>query len=256
MSRKKKQVYIVVNGHAPGIYDRWYGPDGAEEQIKGFPKPIHKGFYARPEAMAWLRTFDPETLEQFAPNLLKILNAEPASANGDERSVADEIAELLDAGKVVIHTDGGAQKNNGAGGYGVVLRFGEQSKELSGGFRRTTNNRMEIMACIQGLAALKRPSQVVLFSDSLYVVNSMTKGWARRWQANGWMRGKDKPAENADLWAQLLELCDRHQVEFRWLKGHAGHPDNERCDQLATSAAQGKDLPTDMGYEERLKIED
>jgi ribonuclease HI len=247
----KKQVYVVVSGHAPGIYDRWYGEGGAQEQIKGFPKPIYKGFYARPEAMAWLRAFQPETLKKLAPNLLEALETEPPAQGGDERSVADEIAAILDAGKVLIHTDGGALENPGPGGYGVVLRYGEHSKELSGGFRLTTNNRMEITACIQGLRALKRPSQVVLFSDSRYVVDSITKGWARRWQANGWMRGKDKPAENADLWAQLLDLCEQHDVEFRWLKGHAGHPDNERCDQLATSAAQGKELPADVGYEER-----
>jgi ribonuclease HI len=128
----KKQVYVVVSGHAPGIYDRWYGEGGAQEQIKGFPKPIYKGFYARPEAMAWLRAFQPETLKKLAPNLLEALETEPPAQGGDERSVADEIAAILDAGKVLIHTDGGALENPGPGGYGVVARTEDGSLLLYG----------------------------------------------------------------------------------------------------------------------------
>ncbi|MCX7839480.1 MAG: ribonuclease HI, partial [Anaerolineae bacterium] len=138
----------------------------------------------------------------------------------------------------------------GSGGYGVVLRYREHKKELSGGFRLTTNNRMEILACIEGLRALKRKSDVVIFSDSQYVVNSIAKGWAQKWKANNWMRNNKEKAENADLWEQLLELCSYHNVEFRWVRSHNDNPDNERCDQLAREAAEREDLPADRVYEE------
>ncbi|MCP5107096.1 MAG: ribonuclease HI, partial [bacterium] len=114
----------------------------------------------------------------------------------------------------------------------------------------TTNNRMELTACIEGLKSLKRPGKVKLFSDSQYVVNGITKGWAKRWRSRGWMRNADEPAVNSDLWAQLLDLCDTHKVEFNWVKGHAGNRENERCDELATGAAA--DTPTharDTAYE-------
>ena len=150
--------------------------------------------------------------------------------------------------QVKIHTDGACLGNPGPGGYGVVLRYGEHSKELSGGFRLTTNNRMELLAVIKGLEALNQPSQVVLFSDSKYVVDAMAKGWAVKWRANGWQRNKRERAVNPDLWARLLELCAEHDVEFRWVKGHAGVADNERCDRLAVAAAKEHNLPEDPGY--------
>jgi ribonuclease HI len=125
----------------------------------------------------------------------------------------------------------------------------EHRKELSGGFRRTTNNRMEIMAAIAGLKALKTRCCVTIYSDSRYLVNAMTKGWARRWQANGWKRHQDEPALNADLWEQMLELCSRHDTSFVWVRGHAGHAENERCDKLAVQAARNGDLQADSHYE-------
>ncbi|MBN1877514.1 MAG: ribonuclease HI [Anaerolineae bacterium] len=152
--------------------------------------------------------------------------------------------------KVVIFTDGGALRNPGRGGYGVVLHYTDHCKELSGGFRRTTSNRMELLACIEGLKALKRPCEVIIYSDSRYVVNGMTKGWAKRWQARAWMRTKEDKAKNVDLWEQLLALCTQHKVKFQWVKGHAGNPDNERCDQLATEAIRGKALLIDENYEQ------
>jgi ribonuclease HI len=109
---------------------------------------------------------------------------------------------------------------------------------------------MELTAAIRGLAALKEPCQVRLVSDSAYLVNAIEKGWARRWQANGWRRQDKKPAENRDLWGDILKLCDTHQVRFEWIKGHAGHPENERCDRLAVLAAQSSELPADTGYED------
>jgi ribonuclease HI len=149
---------------------------------------------------------------------------------------------------VEIYTDGACLGNPGPGGYGVVLLFGEHRRELSGGFRLTTNNRMELLAVIKGLEALKEVCQVTLYSDSKYVVDAVTQGWARRWQANGWMRNKRERAINPDLWETLLPLCQQHRVDFRWVKGHAGVPENERCDRLAVAAAQQPDLPADHGY--------
>lgn len=149
---------------------------------------------------------------------------------------------------VQIHTDGACLGNPGLGGYGVVMRFGDRSRELSGGYRLTTNNRMELLAAIKGLEALNRPSQVVLYSDSKYVVDAIEKGWAVKWRANGWMRNKREKAVNPDLWATLLDLCAIHDVEFRWVRGHSGVADNERCDRLAVAAAKGKNLQEDRGY--------
>ena len=150
---------------------------------------------------------------------------------------------------VTVHTDGACIGNPGPGGYGAVLEFGEHRRELSGGYRHTTNNRMELMGPIKSLEALRESCQVTLYSDSKYVVDAVDKGWAKRWQDNGWMRNKKEQAVNPDLWGQLLALCEHHDVEFLWVKGHAGNPQNERCDQLATEAAQRNDLPVDEGYE-------
>ena len=149
---------------------------------------------------------------------------------------------------VIIYTDGACPGNPGPGGFGVVLEYGQHRRELSGGYRHTTNNRMELMGPIAGLEALRESCIVTLYSDSRYVVDSVEKGWARRWRAKGWKR-KNKPAINPDLWARLLELCDNHEVEFRWVPGHTGIPQNERCDQLAGLAAQQDDLSVDVGYE-------
>lgn len=135
--------------------------------------------------------------------------------------------------KVEIFTDGACSGNPGPGGWGAVLRFGGREKELCGGDGDTTNNRMELTACIEALSALKEPCEVTLTTDSQYVVNGMTKGWAASWQKNGWIKSDKKPAQNPDLWEKLLELSKRHRLTFVWIKGHAGHPENERCDALA-----------------------
>ncbi len=150
--------------------------------------------------------------------------------------------------RVTIYTDGACIGNPGPGGYGVVLLSGQRRKELSGGFANTTNNRMEILAAIMGLEALKKPSAVTLYSDSRYLVDAIEKGWAIKWQANGWMRNKKDRAVNPDLWERLLDLTKQHDVEFRWVRGHAGNKENECCDKLAVAAAKGKDLPADTGY--------
>lgn len=150
---------------------------------------------------------------------------------------------------VTIYTDGACLGNPGPGGYGVILIYGEHRKELHSGYRRTTNNRMEIQAAIAGLEALTEPCIVSLYTDSKYVIDAIEKGWAKRWRANGWRKNKKEPAKNPDLWAVLLELCDRHKVTFRWVKGHSGQPENERCDDLARNSARGPDLAIDSGYE-------
>jgi ribonuclease HI len=150
---------------------------------------------------------------------------------------------------VTLFTDGACINNPGPGGYGVVILYDSHRKELSGGYRLTTNNRMEILAAIKGLEALKEPCQVTLYSDSQYLVNAIEKGWASRWQAGGWMRNKKEKAINPDLWEKLLELCEIHKVRFVWLRGHAGHDENERCDELATAAACGSNLAIDERYE-------
>ena len=150
--------------------------------------------------------------------------------------------------EVAIYTDGACTGNPGPGGYGAVLLYGEHRRELSGGYAETTNNRMELMAAIVGLEALKQPCDVTLYSDSKYLVDAIEKGWVRKWKSNDWMRNRRERAINPDLWERLLSLTERHNVAFKWVRGHAGVKENERCDQLATTAAKGKGLPADPGY--------
>lgn len=155
--------------------------------------------------------------------------------------------------RIDIYTDGSCIKNPGPGGYGVVLLHGQRRKELSGGFRFTTNNRMEILAAIKGLEELKKSSEVTLFSDSQYLVRAIEEGWAVRWKANGWKRNKKgEKALNPDLWDRMLAVCGRHEVVFKWVRGHSGVPENERCDHLANQAAHGSDLDPDQVYEASL----
>ncbi len=232
----KKQYYVVVNGRRPGIYNKWLGEDGAANQVVNFPEAIYKGFYTRSEAIEWLKEFSEETLSSLAPELLEAVDGDILPQD------AESLEDVLKAGKVLIYTDGGAINNPGPGGYGIVLKYKDRRKELSAGFRATTNNRMEILACIEALRALKQKCSGVIYSDSKYVVESMSHGWVKRWQTNGWMRNDKHQAENADL-------CNQHEVEFRWTRGHVGKKDNERCDPLAMEAARRKNLPADAGYE-------
>lgn len=134
---------------------------------------------------------------------------------------------------VELFTDGACSGNPGPGGWGAILRYEGHEKELCGGEKETTNNRMELTAVIMGLSALKESCSVRLVTDSKYVADGITKGWAKSWQANNWRKADKKPALNPDLWEKLLELIDTHDVNIEWVKGHAGHPENERCDRLA-----------------------
>ena len=140
--------------------------------------------------------------------------------------------------KANIYTDGACKGNPGPGGYGAILVYGSAEKEFSGGEAQTTNNRMELLGAITALSALKEPCEVVLTSDSKYLVDAVNKNWAVGWRAKGWKKADGKPALNIDLWERLLDLLDTHKVKFVWVKGHAGHPYNERCDRLAVTEAE------------------
>ena len=143
---------------------------------------------------------------------------------------------MTELSKVEIATDGACKGNPGPGGWGALIRAGDKEKELSGGDRLTTNNRMELTAAIEGLNALKRPCRVTLSTDSRYVMDGLTK-WIKGWQKNGWKTAAKQPVKNADLWQALLDAAAPHRIEWVWVKGHAGHPDNERVDKLASDAA-------------------
>ena len=157
--------------------------------------------------------------------------------------------------KVSIFTDGAARGNpDGPGGYGTILQYVDPNgtlheRELSAGYKKTTNNRMELMAVIVGLEALNRPCEVELYSDSKYVIDAFEQHWVDSWLRNNWKNSQKKPVKNIDLWKRLLTAKEKHQVHFNWVKGHAGHPLNERCDTLATTAADSSDLLDDCGLE-------
>ena len=145
---------------------------------------------------------------------------------------------------IIIFTDGASKGNPGPGGYGVILKYKDKRKEISQGYHLTTNNRMELMAVIVGLETIKQPGwKVRVYSDSKYVVDAVTRGWLWTWQKTGFKKKK-----NVDLWQRFILLYKKHQVEFRWVKGHAGHPENERCDQMAVAAAEGDNLLIDHGF--------
>ena len=147
---------------------------------------------------------------------------------------------------ITLYTDGACSGNPGPGGWGAILSYNGREKELSAGFADTTNNRMELMAVLEGLTSLKEQCRVTVVSDSKYVVDAMRNGWAAKWRANGWKRNRREAALNPDLWQRLLDLCVRHEVTFTWVNGHAGHPQNERCDRLAVDAATMPGLPRDV----------
>ncbi len=161
--------------------------------------------------------------------------------------------------KVTIFTDGAARGNpEGPGGYGTVIQYVDpkgdlHERELSQGYVKTTNNRMELMAAIAGLEALIRPCEVELYSDSKYLVDAFNQHWIDSWLKKGWTRGKNEPVKNVDLWKRLLAAKQPHKVQFYWVKGHDGHPENERCDRLATSAADGDDLIKDEYLEQETR---
>ncbi len=258
MSRKR--YYAVARGRQTGVFREWFGPGGAEDQIKSYPDARYQGFTTKSEARKWLKEFresSPQAsvlkTELFSPEKSAVSSSDNFEVNQDACKTSAEIKEpakdKAELKKVTIYTDGGAIRNPGPGGYGTVMMYKGRRRELSEGFRRTTNNRMELLACIEGLEALKYRCRVTIHSDSKYVVKGIMKGWAKRWRANNWMRNHIDPAENADLWNRLLDLCEKHEVKFRWVKGHAGNKHNERCDKLARKAAISPGLSIDKAYE-------
>jgi ribonuclease HI len=226
---QKKKYYAVARGKVPGIYAEWSGPGGAEAQVKGFTGAVYQGFPTEAEAVQWLKG---------RGGKVNVPNA-PKSALPDRSPFPD---------KVVVYTDGSSLGNPGPGGWGVVRLNTQDREERSGGYRLTTNNRMELLACIEGVNDLPDDTSVLVYSDSRYVVNGVTQGWAANWRARGWMRNRNERAENADLWSRLLDEIERLNVRFDWVRGHDSNPGNERCDQLATEAAARPDLPEDAGY--------
>jgi ribonuclease HI len=164
-------------------------------------------------------------------------------------TTASVTPDWLLGGDLEVWVDGACLGNPGPGGYAVVFSRGGERRAMSGGFRLTTNNRMEIMAAIAALEAIGRPRRLVIHSDSRYLVDAVEKGWARRWRSRNWMRTGTERAVNTDLWERLLDLCRRHEVKFRWVRGHDAQPENEWCDQLAKDAAARAGLPVDAGYD-------
>ena len=227
----KKKFYAIAKGKKPGIYTDW---PTAEAQVKGFAGARFKGFPSRSEAEAWIK--NPGTPAR------KGKSAAKSKTN-------KFIKPALSKDCIEVYTDGGAIGNPGPGGYGAVIVKDGKKKELHGGYIHTTNNRMELTACIKALEALSQTDRpVALFSDSSYVVNGISKGWARGWRKRGWKKSDGKPAVNPDLWERLLDLTADLNISFHWVKGHAGHPLNERCDELAVQSARGNNLVEDTGY--------
>jgi len=225
-----KKYYAVAKGRRPGIYYNW--PD-AKSQVEGFTGAIYKSFLTKNEAEQWLKN--------------PVIKRSPAP--GKREAEAKE--HILGRDEVVIYTDGGSSGNPGPGGYGVVQIYKGRKKELTGGFRLTTNNRMELTGVIVALRNLEyKDVPVTVYTDSSYVVNGINKGWAVKWKQNNWIKSDKKPALNSDLWNELLGLIKPLDITFVWIRGHAGSEHNERCDELAVTAAKGKNLPEDKGYRE------
>ena len=150
--------------------------------------------------------------------------------------------------KITIYTDGSSRGNPGRGGFGTVLLSGARRKEISVGYEKTTNNRMELLAVVAGLEVLKLPSEVTLYSDSRYVIDALNKGWLQGWKRRGWVKADKQPVKNVDLWRRLDAAAAGHEITWKWVKGHAGNRENERCDELATGAADGDQLRVDRGF--------
>jgi len=228
----KKKFYAVAAGRECGIFTDWVI---AEKQVKGFPGARFKSFLNKADAEKWME--DP------------VYSKKPSSSRKTPQDVPAPVKHSAD---IIIYTDGGSINNPGPGGYGVVIVESGQQQEFSGGFRLTTNNRMEMMAAIVALRRFEtRVEPIELFSDSSYLVNGIKKGWVRKWQLNGWKRSDGQDVLNIDLWQELLRLTANGNVRFQWVKGHAGNTLNERCDQLAVASARKEDLPVDCGYENR-----
>lgn len=228
----KKKFYAVAAGRSCGVFTDWAT---TEKQVKGFGGAKYKSFGTREEAESWVT--NPVYIKK-TPN---------------PKAKSYSVVQPHKPGTVVVYTDGGSINNPGPGGYGAVIEDDGKRRELSGGFRLTTNNRMEMMAALVALQDLKDcTSPISLYSDSSYLVNGITKRWVYKWQKNGWLKSDRQPVINRDLWEKLVELLAGLDVQFNWVKGHAGIELNERCDKLAVAAARQTDMPVDYGYEKSL----
>jgi ribonuclease HI len=229
------KYYAVAAGRTTGIFTSW---PIAKAQVEGFPGAIYKSFKTREQAEAFL--------------------ADPVVGNGPKKTGSSRKPQDKNPvgsdrdwpdGTIVVYTDGSAIGNPGPGGYGVVIQKQPDgpARELSGGYGHTTNNRMEMTGVIKALQALQGTgSPVVVHSDSRYVVDALTKGWAAGWEKRGWKRSNGQPALNPDLWKQLLPLVQSMNVRFVWVRGHSGNPLNERCDELANTAARQQGIPDNV----------
>jgi ribonuclease HI len=230
------KFYAVVKGRKPGIYTNW--PE-AQAQVSGFQGAVYKSFKTQSEAQEWM----------LSPSY------GAGKAKGKKAVAKPEAASIVPDNALLIYSDGGALGNPGVGAYGVVIIDGDDRRELKGGFLYTTNNRMELLGCIMGLKDVYEPTPpvrpIVVTTDSSYVVNGISKGWAKGWKACGWRKSDGKSALNTDLWDRLLDLTEGCQVAFRWVRGHAGHPENERCDALVNEVTRGdsEGLLRDIEYE-------
>lgn len=225
----KKKFYAVAVGRKTGIFTDWAS---AEKQVKRCAGAKFKSFPTEKEALAWM---DDPVYEKKAGKTKEHKPATNVNFGKDD---------------IVIHTDGGSINNPGPGGYGAVIERDGERQEYSGGFRLTTNNRMEMTAALVALQKVGETTQKIhIFSDSSYLVNGIEKGWARKWKSKGWKKGDGQIAVNSDLWQKLLDLLDVLNVKFHWVKGHAGHELNERCDKLAVAAARNEPTAVDAGYE-------
>ena len=220
----KQKFYVVWEGVTPGVYTSW---TDCQLQIKGYEGAKYKSFDTREEAERALATSPYAYIGKNAKKKSEKVSSETLPACVIDNSLA---------------VDAACSGNPGPGGWGAVLRYRFNGKvyekELSGGDASTTNNRMELTAFIEALRQLKEPCEVRLCSDSQYVINGLEKGWARGWKRRGWKKSDGSPALNPDLWEQALEQEARHKITYVWVKGHAGHPENERCDQLAVAQSQ------------------
>ncbi len=231
-----KKYYAVAVGRSSGIYTDWAT---AEKQVKGFAAAKFKSFPTRTEAEAWLENPVYQKKERQKKSRQEAGSA-PAPFSSDPEVI-------------VVYTDGGSINNPGPGGYGMVIETDGERREFSGGFRHTTNNRMEMMSAIVALRKLQNcGKKIILYSDSSYLVNGIKKGWAKKWRSRGWRKSDGQPVLNVDLWQELLALQDDVEVSFNWVKGHAGNELNERCDRLAVAAARQSDMMADEFYEKTL----
>jgi ribonuclease HI len=220
----------------------------------GFVAQLKAGTKTRrwnPERKAWSVNVDEERkLLDIVGQFYQVVEGKDNSgAATTVKPPAGTSLSLLAGDVVQIWTDGACSVNPGPGGYGIVFKNQERNWEKSGGFRLTTNNRMELMGVIVALETLPANSKVSLFSDSQYLVNSLTKGWAEGWRVRGWIKKGGHKVPNADLWKSLLDLCRKHEVDFQWVRGHNGSTENERCDEMAVAAYGEPDLPEDKGYQ-------